>query len=412
MYNKHQNQRTVKKQKEPIWLIILRLALAGLFLYSGFVKAVDPVASGIKMDEYFTSFGMGFMHPFSLWIGMLMNIAEFTLGFMLLFKIRVKLTSLGYLLFMLFFFFLTAWLAIAEHLEVNYGYNFGVVKDCGCFGQAIQMSNLETFLKNVVILAGVLIIFGKRKTIYDIRLTILGQWILAFVGAGAVLLLQVYCMRNLPIIEFRNMKIDPNTLEKVNINWNKGNNVADIFVEKPAEINVLFLYANEKGEEKLLSMEEMENITDSYPKFYEEFNYVDRVDSVIAEAVKSVVPGFFMLDEQGRDFAGIYLTKELVYILFMHDLDEAPPKALQSENLKSLIAHCNKNKIDLVAITNTPPEGIDMFAKTHKLPFPIYYNPIDPVKGPFIVRDAIRSNPGLIVLKNGIIVEKKSWHNF
>ena len=399
----------MKKQKQSFWIVLLRIALACVFIFSGLMKAVDPVASGIKMDEYFTSFGMGFMHPFSLWIGILMNILEFTLGFMLLFRIRVNLTSLGYLLFMLFFFFLTAWLATAEHLEVKYGYSFGVVHDCGCFGQAVAMSNLETFLKNVVLMILTLIVFANRKSIPDIRLTPLGQWLLAFIGAGIVLAFQIYCLRNLPVIEFKNMKKDPVTEQKININWTKGNNVADIFVEKPAEIDVLFLYANEKGEEKLLSMEDMSNITDTYPKFYDDFNYVDRIDSVISKAVKPFVPGFSMLDKQGRDFANLYFHKETVYLLFMHDLDETNEKALKSERLQNLIAQCEKDNIDLVAITNSSPDEIDTFVKQYNITFPIYYNPTDPVKGPFIVRDAIRSNPGLIILKNGVVVEKRGW---
>ena len=385
----------MKKQKQSFWIILLRLVLAGVFIYSGLMKAVDPVASGIKMDEYFISFGMGFMHPFSLWIGILMNILEFTLGFMLLFRIRVKLTSLGYLLFMLFFFLLTAWLAVAEHLEVNYGYSFGVVHDCGCFGQAVAMSNLETFLKNVVLMIFTLILFAQRKTIPDIRLTALGQWLFAFVGAGAVLALQIYCMRNLPLIDFSN--------------WKKGNNVVDVFVETPAEIDVLFLYKNEKGEEKLLSMDEMANITDTYPKFYDEFNYVDRIDSVISEVVKPEIPGFSMLDKQGKDFANIYFHKETVYLFFMHDLDETNEEAMMSEKLQNLIAQCEKDNIDLVAITNSSPDEIEKFVEQYNIPFPIYYNPTDPVKGPFTVRDAIRSNPGLIILKNGVVAEKRGW---
>jgi len=388
----------MKKQKEPVWLMILRIALATVFIFSGLTKAVDPIASGIKMDEYFLSFGMGFMHPFSLWIGILMNIAEFTLGFMLLFKIRGNLTSLGYLLFMVFFFFLTAWLAIAEHLEVNYGYNFGVVKDCGCFGHAIQMSNLETFLKNVVLLAVTLIIFGKRKTITDIRLTLLGQWLFAFLGAGIALFIQIYCLSNLPIIDFSD--------------WKKGKDVVDIFIETPAEKEILFVYKNDKDEEKLLSMEEMDNITETFPNFYTEFYYIDRIDSVLSEAIHAKKTGFSMLDNQGRDFASIYLNSEIVYLLFMHDLDETNSEGLFSENIKSIIAQCYNNNIDFVAVTNSSPDEINKFIKTNQISFPIYYNPIDPVKGPFIVRDAIRSNPGLIVLKNGKVVEKRSWRKF
>ena len=389
----------MKKQKEPLWLMIIRIALACVFIFSGFTKMVDPVSFGIKIDEYFISFGMGFMHPFSQSLAILAIIAEFTLGVMLLFRILVNLTTLGYLLFMGFFFFLTAWLAVAEHLEVNYGYNFGVVTDCGCFGQAIVMSNLETFLKNVVLMIITLLVFAKRKMIPDIRLTLLGQWLLAFVIAGVVLFIQIYALRNLPLIDFSN--------------WKKGKDVAELFIEKPAEIDVLFLYKNDNEEELLLSIEDMDNITKTYPKFYEEFYYVDRIDSVIVEAVHAEIQGFSMLDNQGKDWASIYLNKNAahVYLLFMHDLDEVNDRAMESEALQNLIKHCEENDIAFVGITNTSPDDIAAFIEKHNLAFPIYYNPIDLIKGPFIVRDAIRSNPGLIVLKNGVVVEKKSWRN-
>ena len=395
--NTHYSKSTTKrKHKEPHWLMVVRIALACVFIFSGLAKAIDPVGFGIKMDEYFLSFGIGFMHPFSLALGMLAIIAEFTLGVMLLCRIRVRLAALGYLLFMVFFFFLTMWLAIAEHLEINYGYNFGVVKDCGCFGQVIVMSNLETFLKNVVILIVTLIIFGKRKAIPDVKFTILGQWLLAFLGAGVALFIQLYCLRHLPVIDLSD--------------WKKGKKVADLYIETPAVKDMLFLYQNNEGLEQLLSMEDMENITETYPNFYNEFTYIDRVDSVISEAVKAKKEGFSMLDNQGRDFASVYLdtTKTNVYLLFMHDLDEANDKALKSTQLQELVSYCEQNNIDFVGITNSLPDEIKVFTENYKINFPIYYNPIDPVKGPFIVRDAIRSNPGLIILKNGVVVEKKA----
>ncbi|MDR0207251.1 MAG: DoxX family protein [Bacteroidales bacterium] len=390
----------MKKQKESTWLMIARLLLAGVFIFSGLSKMIDPVASGIQMDDYFISFGMGFLHPFSLTLGILMNIAEFTLGFMLLFRIRVSLTALGFLFFMVFFFFLTAWLAVAEHLEVNYGYNLNVVKDCGCFGKAIAMSNLGTFLKNVALLMITLIVFGKRKSIPDIRLTLLGQWLFACVGSGIALFIQIYCLRNLPIIDLTE--------------WKKGKDMVELLVEKPAKIEMLFLYKNEKGIEKLLSMEEMETITESIPKFYEEYYFIDRIDSIITEAVKPKITGFSMLDNQGRDFTSIYLdnNKETVYLLFMHDLDEVSKEALQSENLSQLVVYCTNNEINFVGITNSPPEDIKDFIEKNEINFPIYYNPIDPVKGPFVVRDAVSSNPGLIILKNGVVAEKRAWRNF
>ena len=394
------HQRAAKKNKETGWLMIIRILLACVFIFAGLTKIIDPVASGIKMDEYFISFGMEFMHPFSLWLGILMNIAEFTLGFMLLFRIRVKLTTLGFLLFMVFFFFLTAWLAIAEHLEVNYGYNFNVVKDCGCFGHAISMSNMETFLKNVALMIVTLLVFAKRNDIPDIRLTLLGQWLFACVGAGISLFLQYYFLTHLPIID--------------NSNWKKGKNVIELFVEKPAEIEILFEYQNAKGEEMFLTMDEMGTISETIPNFYSAFDYVDRIDSVMNEAVKPEMEGFSMLDEQGRDWTNIYLNenRENLYILFMHDLDEVDERGIKSENLQKLISECISKDIDFVGITNSSPEKITEFKEKYNLTFPIYHNPINPIKGPFIVRDAIRSNPGLILLQHGIVAQKIPWRKF
>lgn len=390
-----------RNKKEQIWVMILRIALAGLFIFSGFTKAVDPVAWGIKMDEYFISFGMNFMHPFSFYIGFIPTIAEILLGFMLLLRIRVNITAIGYLLFMTFFFFLTLWLAIAEHLEVKYGLNLGVVKDCGCFGQAVEMSNLETFLKNVVIMIPTLIIFFKRKSIPDIQLTVLGQWILAGIGALIALGFELYCVYNLPVVDFTN--------------WKKGNNVADWFVDKSAQKELIFLYQSKIDSSKQVSLTEdqMNTITDEIPNFYDEYEYLDRKDSLISPAIAAKKPGFNMLDSMGRDFSSTYINSEnTVYILFMHQLKETNLKGINNKNLQSLIQECQSKNIDFVAVTNSSEDEIDQFIQNNKLNIPIYYNPIDLIKGPFMVRDAVRSNPGLVLIEKGVVVNKWSWRNF
>ena len=390
------------KNKEQIWVMVLRIALALLFIFSGLTKAIDPVDWGIKMDDYFTSFGMTFMHPFSFYIGFIPTIAEFLLGFMLLFRIKVKWTTLGYLIFMTFFFFLTLWLAVAEHLELNYGYDLGVVKDCGCFGQAIEMSNLQTFLKNVVIMIPTIIIFMKRKSIPDIKLTPLGSFLLASIGAIMVFVFQLYCLFNLPIIDFTN--------------WGKGDNVVDKFIDIPAQKEMVFLYQNRLDTTQVMALSEnsMMTIEDKIPTFYEDYDYVDRKDSIISPSVSAEITGFNMLDKTGSDFASSYINKnkEIVYILFIHNLNDVSKKGIESRALKTLIADCQSKNIDFVAITNDSDSLISQFVKKYNITFPIYQNPIDPIKGPFMVRDAVRSNPGLMVIEKGVIADKWSWRNF
>lgn len=387
------------KQKEQLWVKILRILLACVFLFSGFTKAIDPIASAIQFDDYFTSFGMGFLHPISMFCGVVMNIIEFTLGFMLLFRVKVKFTSVIYLLFMTFFFFLTLWLAVAEHLEVTYGYNFGVVKDCGCFGKAVEMSNMETFVKNIFLMIATLIIFFKRKTIPDIRMTNMGQYLVAGIGVLIAALIQFYCYRNLPVIDFSD--------------WKKGDDIVAAFIEQPAQKELVFVYQNkETGEIRTLDQDEMMEITDEIPDFYDLYDYVDRKDSILVEGVHPEIPGFNMIDESGGEHSAKLINYEddqILYLLFMPDLDETNLKGLHSENLKKLVEDCQQKNINFVGITNNTPEEIDAFIKENNINFPIYYNAIDPMKGPFMVRDAIRSNPGLILIKKGIVVDKWAW---
>lgn len=389
------------KKKEPIWLMIIRILLACVFLYSGFIKGIDPIGFGFKIDEYFVSFNLGFLHPLALFCAVVAIIMEFVLGFMLLFRIKVKLTSLGYLLFMSFFFFLTAWLALAEYLVINHGYNIKVVTDCGCFGAAVELSNLETFLKNVALMVPTLIIFVKRKDIPDIRLTELGKWCFACVGGIIIVCVQFYCYRHLPIIDYSD--------------WKKGDDLVEAFIEQPAQKEMVFIYRNSQDSTVVhLTADEMETITDQKPKFYDEYEYVDRLDSIVSEAIAPKLSGFNMLDANGRDHANDLINRDNLtplFLLFMYDLDDVKEKAFKEENLKDIIEKAAENGLNFVGITNSPQEKIEQFVAKYNLSFPIYTNPIDPISGPFMTRDAIHSNPGLILIERGFVKEKWSWRD-
>jgi hypothetical protein len=302
---------------------------------------------------------------------------------------------------MVFFFFLTLWLALAEHLEVNYGYNFGVVHDCGCFGSAIKMTNLATFLKNVGIMIPTLIIFVKRKRIPDIRLTVIGQWCFAFIGAIIVSIIMFSCYRHLPIV--------------FDAGWKKKANIAADYIERPAVVEMMFYYQNsaDSTDLKVLTTEQLGTITDKIPNFYELYTYVDRKDSVLVPAYeppKSENHGFNMLDTLGADHAPELINEKNpndVYIVFMYDLFETSPDGV--EQLLKWYKTFDTKEVQIVAITNSTDNEIVAFVKLHNFPIPVYQNPIDPVKGPFIVRDAVRGNPGVIQLRSGKVVDKWNW---
>lgn len=383
-------------KKEPIWLKVIRILLGCLFIFSSFTKAIDPVGFGVTMNDYFVSFHMGFLHPLALFAAVVAIMCEFVLGCMLLFRVKVQWAAWGYLLFMTFFFFLTMWLAIAEQLELKGIHYFGVVKDCGCFGDVIEMSNMQTFLKNVVIIIPTLIFFFNRKKVKDCRLTELGQWLCVAIFAAISVGFQLYVIRHLPFIG----KSD----------WNKGKDVS-VFVAQPAQKEVVFVYKNNaSGEEVKLTQDELMAQDDA---FYENNEYVDREDKVVKEAVKAKIDGFNMLDENGADHAPDYFAKDRegeVYILYVHNLSEAKEKGMQKA--LTLAKACQDKGVDFVGITNSSEEEIAAFVEEYGIEFPIYYNPINPITGPFMVRDAIRSNPGIILLDKGVVKEKWAWRDF
>lgn len=393
----------MNQPKEPIVIKILRILLGLLFIFSGLSKAIDPVASAIQFDDYFYSFHLPFMQFFSMFMAIAMNILETTLGVMMLFRIKIKFTSLIFLLFMCFFFLLTAWLALAEYLEVYHGYDFGVVKDCGCFGKAIKLNNYQTFLKNIAIIIPTFIVFMYRRQIPDIRLTELGKWL--FTGSAALMvgLLQWYCYCHLPIIDFSDWKI--------------GTNVAENYIDKQEVIdknNLTYPYKDSAGTVYSFTEDEMMKKYEEDPTFFDNKEALEPQAKILSPIQRAPIQGFTMEDSINDYSADLLNThnKRPLYILFMHYLDETDMDGIQNKELKRIVDWCAQNGADFVAITNSSKNEIASFKKEHNIHFPIYHNECDIVKGPFIIRDAIHANPGLIYVQNGIVKGKWAWRDY
>ena len=400
------NQHTMNRKKEPIVIMILRILLGCVFIFSGFTKAIDPVANCYQFNDYFHSFNMDFMQLFSMVFAYGLTIVELTLGIMMLFRIKMRLTSVVYLLFMCFFLLLTAWLALAEHLEVNYGYDFGVVKDCGCFGKAIKLSNLGTFLKNIGIIIPTIIIFIWRKEIPDVRMTELGKWVTVGIVVAAVFGLQLYCHHHLPIIDFSD--------------WKAGTNVAESYIDRPEVTESRFVYADSAGNKYYFTDEELMAQYDTAPDFFDDKTDLDPEVKVIDTLKRAPIQGFTMWtlpDSTGQvsDLAPDLLNtanNRPLYIMFINYVEEADMSIIRSDELQRIINDCQANKADFVALTSSSVKEVNAFIKENKITYPIYRSDCDPVKGPFIIRDAIHTNPGIIYIQNGIVIDKWAGRDF
>ena len=156
---------------------LCRIIVGIVFIYSGFVKGIDPLGSDYKFTDYFNAFGMGWMNATTLFFSFALSLAEFLIGIALLFNLWVSRMAWGSLLFMAFFTPLTLVLALTNP-----------VSDCGCFGDAMILTNWQTFWKNIILLLLAIMIFVYRKE-YKSSLPLMGQFsFLTLAGAGMLCL--------------------------------------------------------------------------------------------------------------------------------------------------------------------------------------------------------------------------------
>ncbi len=296
---------------------ISRILFGAVFIFSGFVKAIDPLGSAYKFQDYFLAFGTEWMSFAALPMAILLSTLEFIIGMGVLFGIKMRWSAWGALLFMAFFTPLTLYIAITDP-----------VPDCGCFGDAIIISNWETFYKNVVVLAAAIIVFLYRKQIKPPWSKTIDHALMILVTAG-ILLLSAYCLRNLPIIDFRP--------------WKVGNDVEIGF--------------------------------------------------------------FYIEDEFGEDLTDQYLSEPgYVFMVIAHDLHRTNTRAFH-ETITPLAREARQHGHLFIALTGSTVYAIEEFRHEHQTPYPFYLS--DDIE----LKTIIRSNPGLVLIKDGVIKGKWAHRN-
>ena len=182
---------------EKTWVNVCRFLLGVTFIFSGFVKAVDPLGSFYKIQDYLEAFGLlSWVPPFMpLLFGIGLAAIEFCIGVFLFLGIRRSMASWVALLLMCFMTPLTLYLAIADP-----------VSDCGCFGDAVVLTNWQTFGKNVVLLVAAVFAFKGRKLIIRF-ISHKSAWMVSMYTLLFIFALSFYCLSHLPIFDFRPYKI-------------------------------------------------------------------------------------------------------------------------------------------------------------------------------------------------------------
>jgi len=201
-----------------------RLLVGGMFLYSGFVKGVDPLGSAYKFTDYFIAFGMDSLQALSLPLAFLLALLEFVLGAALVLQLGTRQAAACTLLFLSFFTPFTLVLAFTNP-----------VSDCGCFGDALVLTNWQTFWKNLVLLLAAWVTFGYRKH-FQSSLSPGRQTALLLLLGGGSLALSMYSYRHLPLLDFRPYAIGKHLAEG-----------ETLFIEHPERGDITEAIANDPG---------------------------------------------------------------------------------------------------------------------------------------------------------------------
>ena len=367
-----------------ILVTICRFLVGGLFIFSGFVKAVDPLGTSYKMIDYFNEFGMDYMVDFSLPFAVIMNVLEFVVGFTLLIGYKRKLTTFVLFLTIVFFTFLTGFTYLSGYeFEAWYklsSWTFNElnmkVTDCGCFGDFLKLKPWESFYKDLVLLVLILVIMAGNKHVFAIGGKKSGGVLTAIVTIGSVL----FCFSNyvwgLPAFDFRPYKIGNNIIEQME-------------VIQEAETEYFLIYENEEtGEKKEFSLS---NIPKTPWKF------VDRREEILVPEISANIVNFYVENAEGIEISDDLLhDPDLSFWVVAYDLTKTNTKAF-TDKLNQLAKDCEAHNLNFFVLTGNID---DNFRHEHQTAYPFYQG-----DGIFL-KTIIRSNPGLMLVKNGLVLDK------
>lgn len=359
-------------------LTACRLFFGAVFIFSGFVKGIDPLGSTYKIQDYLTAFGGFFEHllPLALPAAVALSTIELLIGLSLFFNIRAKLGAWGGLLFMLVMTPLTLYIAIANP-----------VSDCGCFGDAVKLSNTATFVKNIVLLAVVLVLFFNRKRLYPVFAPGM-EWgvmlLFAVVGVG----ISVHCYRHLPFIDFRPYKVGANIPE--------GMAVPDGAPQD--EYAITFIYEKDGVQQEFT--------LDNYPKNDTTWTFVDQRSTLVKKGYEPPIHDFAIEDEEWNDITEDVLAYEgQTYLVVAYDLKLANEEAMA--RVQRLYNRCVLSR-DTRCYVLTASTDEDIEALRHRTGVTYPFCKMDPIT----LKTIIRSNPGVVLIQNGTVQDKWAWRDF
>ena len=353
--------------------VVCRWVVGLVFLFSSFVKGVDPMGTTFKVQEYMTAWSIGGLTfewalPFADFMSVALICAEFLVGVLLITNAYRRLSAWMLVLMMLFFTVTTLVDAITNK-----------VTDCGCFGDAVKLTNWQTFWKNVALDVPTVFIFLTRNMRRKRRFERDG--LIFIFAAAAMLVFEIYNIKHEPVIDFRPWKI--------------GNKMMDL--ENTEGMKSYVTYRNTKtGEsEEFESAQLMDKLSDG--EWAAEWEWES---SRVVDPREIAAPGFSMLDLEGEDRAMDLLPAEDgMLIVTVHHIDKVNAKGVRE--VKRAVTLAEENGIKIVMLTAALPEEVQAWMADNDISGLDYL-----FADATAIETMMRGNPGFMYVKNATVVDK------
>ena len=353
---------------------VCRFVLAATFIFSGYVKAIDPLGTLYKLKDYAAAMSLNGLLPDWALVGVAIALGalEFALGVFMLFAVRRHVVSRITLAFMAAMTALTLWIFVADP-----------VKDCGCFGDALKLTNGETLLKNIVLIACAALVAWRPVDMARF-ISRSNQWIVRYYTVAYIVITSVYCLYTLPIFDFRPYHVGMNIKQGMEIPEG---------AEQPEFESTFLLKKN--GETREFTL-------DNYPD--STWEYVDTRTVQTKKGYEPPIHDFALTScDTGEDITEQVLTKKGYTFLLV-----SPRLAVADDSnfgdIDQIYEYAEENGADFYCVTASANDEIERWRDLTGAEYK-FCNADETT-----LKTMIRSNPGLMLLKDGTIIGKWS-HN-
>ena len=349
-------------------LLIIRWVVGILFIFSGLIKANDPLGLSYKMQEFFGAWHTTYLNEYALPLSLAMNVFEVVAGVAIIVGWRIKLFSWLLLLLIIFFTFLTGYATLS-----------GKFTSCGCFGDCLPLTPLQSFIKDLVLFVLILILFINKNRIRPLILRERKAFFILFLTVIAVSLFQIYVLKYLPVLDCLPYKKGNDIIEQMKV---PAGAVSDSFA-------MTFQY--KKGGNKVEFDEE------HFPADFDStYEFVNRYDKLIRKGTATPpIADFALQTISGNDTTSAILQQPKYVLVFIQNFEQWEQ---QKNDYTEINNACKAANIPLFVVTPNPQQAVQTLPNTNVLRCDAT-----------VLKTAARVNSTYFIMKKAVVKGKESY---